>query len=220
MMRSSPILKLLRLSACACIAVSAHAVASPPLESHDRTCHYLPQFKALYKKLPKMSPSNALDALHRYQSNPANDNADNVCEAMEVERLMTEREVKLVYLTDGSRSISAQSSMHCDALSDKTMKCNGISEDGTVFPLNGGIMPKALSIGRTMTVIRSDLPGSELVGAYSARLGELQDGKPVRAIPVDQGKLDLHSLQSGDVLMVIFKGPKPWAYRKFVWYFD
>ena len=60
-----------------------------------------------------MAPLAALDALKHYQSNPANDRADNVCEAQEVERLMTENEIKLVYLTDGTRKIFALSPRKC-----------------------------------------------------------------------------------------------------------
>lgn len=201
------------------IAVSAHALAVP-LDRHDRSCHYLPQFNALYKKLPTMTPLAALDALKRYQSNPANDRPDNVCEAQEVERLMTENEIKLVYLSNGLRKIFAQASEHCDKLDGKSMKCNGISEDGTVFPSQVGIFPMPLSDGRAMTIMKAEIPGSELVGAYSATLGELQNGKSVRPVPIDHGKLDLGTLQSGSVLMVFFRGPTPWAYRKFVWYFE
>lgn len=198
--------------------MSAHAYAAQ-LDRHDRSCHYLPQFKAIYKKLPLMTPLNALDALKRYQRSPASERPDGMCEDQEVERLMTENEIKLVYLTDGTRKINAQTSMHCDKLDGKSLNCNGRYEDGTVFPFNVGIFPMHLSDGRSMTAVKSEIPGSELVGAYSAWLGELQDGKAALPLPIDHGKLDLRSFK-GDALMVIFRGPAPWAYRKFVWYFD
>lgn len=191
------------------IEAIAGGQADPP------QCPYLPEFKVLHRKLPAMKPARVLVALERYRANHENPAA---CEGIEIDRLMADQEIKLVYLTDGKTRLYAQAAYRCGELDEKTTRCDGSVADGTVFPHYVGIRPLNLTARQRMS-INSEVPGIQLMGVYRASLPELIDGKTATRLEITGNTVDLGQMGKNAVLIVIFRAPAPWIYRKLVWYF-
>jgi hypothetical protein len=58
----------------------------------------LAAFETLQRQLPALAPAQALTALERYSLDNENPAA---CESFEIARLMSDQEVRLVFLDDG-----------------------------------------------------------------------------------------------------------------------
>jgi hypothetical protein len=205
------------------LVVSAFAVTAVTLSAADGagaidTCPYLPQFKALERNIAGMPPAAGLAAIAHYEADPENENPA-ACESFALDDLMSEREKKLVALVDGKTKLHAQSAFHCDALLEGTTKCNGVFEDGTAHPLSGGIRPRHLKEAATLR-LESALPDAQLDGVYLAPIGDLLDGKPATRLDAAAGEITLAPPHGLTALMVIFRAPPPWSYRKLVWYFQ
>jgi hypothetical protein len=202
----------LALALALLVSAAAHAAGAAD------TCPYLPQFRKLKKEIAGMTAAPALAALSRYEADPENDNPE-ACEVMALHELMSKRETKLVFLAGGKTKLCAQSACRCDALLEGTEKCNGIFEDGTAHPRSGGIRPRHLEDTANLR-IESALPGARLDSVYLAPIGDLIDGKPATKLDATAGEITLAPPHGLTALMVIFRAPPPWSYRKLVWYFE
>ena len=67
--------------------------------------------------------------------------------------------------------------------------------------------------------INSEVPGTQLMGVYRASLPELIDGKTATRLEITGNTVDLGQMGKNAVLIIIFRAPAPWIYRKLVWYF-
>jgi hypothetical protein len=204
------------------LAVTLAAAAVSPAIAGDAgkagACPYLPQFKALERKIARKPPEAGLAEIARYQADANNENPD-ACESFALDKLMSEREKKLVFLAHGKTRLYAQSAFHCDALYEGTTQCNGVFEDGTAHPLSGGIRPRHLE-GTARLRIESALPDAQLDGVYLVPIGDLLDGKPATRLDAPAGEITLAPPQGLTALVAIFRAPAPWRYRKLVWYFE
>jgi hypothetical protein len=206
------------LSLALALALATIAPAAARAAGKADSCPYLPQFKELEKKLHGMAPAAALRALARYEADPNNENPE-ACESFALDKLMSEREMKLVFLARGKTRLHAQSVFHCDDLIEGTTKCNGVFEDGTAHPLSGGIRPRRIE-DTVKLRIRSALPDARLDGVYLAPVAGLLDGKAATRIDATAGEITLASPPSLTAVIAIFRAPAPWRYRKLVWYFE
>jgi hypothetical protein len=200
------------------LALATIAPAAARAAGKADTCPYLPQFKELERSIAGMAPAAGLTALARYEADPHNENPE-ACEAFALDRFMSEREKKLVFLAHGRTRLYAQSAFHCDAILEGTTKCNGVFEDGTAQPLSGGIRPRRLKEAVRLR-LESALPDARLDGIYLAPIGGLLDGKPATRIDATAGEITLEPPQGLTTLIAIFRAPPPWSYRKLVWYFE
>lgn len=193
----------------ACL-LSGHAWAAGP------QCPYLPQYQRLQKQIAPLAPEAALSRLYTYSADPENENPA-ACEAIDIDRAMSEREIALVALSGGGRRLPPRSVFHCDVLDFRTSNCNGIVADGTGQPDTTRILPAGRPTffsGR----IESRLPQARLIGLYRTSLAAVQAGKPPTKI-TPGGSVSIRPKADGTVLIAIFTAPKPWHYRKVVWYF-
>jgi hypothetical protein len=206
------------LPVASAFALTAVALSAADAARAIDTCPYLPQFKALELNIAGTPPAAGLAAIARYEADPENENPA-ACESFALDELMSDREKELVALVRGETKLRAQSAFHCDALLQGTMKCNGVFEDGTAHPLSGGIRPRHLKEAATLR-IESALPDAQLDGVYLAPIGDLLDGKPATRLDATAGAITLAPPHGLTALMVIFRAPPPWSYRKLVWYFQ
>jgi len=211
-------MRLCAVALALALATIAPASAHAAGKAGTVACPYLPQFKELKRNIEGMPPAAALTALHRYEADPNNDNPE-ACEAFALDRLMSERERKLVFLASGKTKFFAQAAFRCDAILQGTTKCNGVFEDGTAHPLSGGSRPRRLKDTLKLR-IESALPDAQLAGVYLATISGLLDGEPATQIDSTAGEITLKPPASLIAVIAIFRAPPPWSYRKLVWYFE
>jgi hypothetical protein len=212
------VMRRISLAFALAIALATIAPAAARDAHKGDTCPYLPQFKELEKKLQGMAPAAALGALARYEADPNNENPA-ACEGFALDRLMSKREMKLVFLARGKTRLHAQWASHCDTVTEATLKCDGVFADDTAHPRFAGIRPRRLE--RTVTLrVRSALPDARLDGVYLAPIADLLDGKAATRIDAAADEITLVPPTSPTAVIAIFHAPAPWRYRKLVWYFE
>lgn len=196
---------LVILVACAATAATA-----------QDTCPYLPEFKVLRPKLDAMPLADAVAALQSYV---AEHDSPNACEYFEIDRLLSDRETKLVKLVFGGKELPAQLVFRCDRFNPKTAQCQSPMEDGTAQYADVGVVPTTVLNGRTAFEVVSNLPGAHLQALYRTSISNALDGRPAKRL----GNVPLGKWRASheiSVLIAIYRTTGPWAYRKAVWYFQ
>ncbi len=196
------------------IALATFAKAG--VSTAHNPCPYLPAFKTLQKRLPRMSSIDGLAALEKYRAEHENPAA---CEGIEIDRLKGLRESSFASLTDGITKRPAQAVFRCMQFDKATTRCDGPVLDTTAQPLSTGVRYTAVNFNadRPLT-IRFDLPGARLIGVFQARLGDLTDGKAAVALNVAKNSFAPSEAASGSVIIALFETQGEWKYRKLVWY--
>lgn len=179
-------------------------------------CPYLPGFETLQKQLPGMKGNAAVKALIRYRAEHENPVA---CEAIELERLISEREAAMLHLVARTAQFQAQAVYHCAAYDPKTTKCDGDVADGTAHPFSAGIQPFPAPEITPLTIV-SGLRHSKLMAVYTAALPDLLDGKPATPLSRRGRTIEIDLKTKPYVLIAIFKGSGPRTYLKATWYFS
>jgi hypothetical protein len=80
-----------------------------------------------------------------------------------------------------------------------------------VTPLTRPIQPRVAFVSQTNSLT--------LVGVSRASLSRLLNGNPPTRIQRRGNEIAVRSLPTGSILIAIFNGSEPWAYRKLVRYF-
>ena len=182
-------------------------------------CPFLPQFAALSSKIESMPPNDALLALNAYSTNPRNENPAG-CESEAVYRLAEERERLLVYLSGAGGQFKADQIYRCDDIGEPKKSCEGPVLDLTALPSAGRTAAKKTAPpGTGLLTLQAGIDGLEFVGAFEAAPSALQNGGTPAAVPVAGTRIDGSLIPTGHALLIIFKSPLQWKYRKFVWYF-
>jgi hypothetical protein len=179
------------------------------------SCPYMPAFLAIRQQLSSLTPAAALTALEHLSTGDENPNA---CESIDIARLMSEQETRLVFLVDGSTRIPPQASFRCSRLRSATIHCDGAVADDTTTLLTARISPLSRPVHFPLAIV-SDTESIALLNVYRASLGDLVDGKPPIRLRRHGDEIETPSLAAGSVIIAIFRGAMPWAYRKLVWYF-
>jgi hypothetical protein len=201
------LLSILLAAALAIGAVGASAQEDRP---------YLPEFKALRSTLDGMSPLKAVQALQDYVVHHENPEG---CELDEIDRLLAEREPKLVSLSISGKKIPAQVVYRCNEFDPKTAQCRSPWEDGTAHPMSTGIALMPTPEAGTPYRVAGRLPSAKPVGLYCASLADALDGKA--ATPVgNTGRGTWRVPAQAAALIAIYRTRGPWDYRKAVWYFE
>ena len=197
-----------------CLAIAALLCATTVFAQDD--CPYLPAFKTLRQQLDTMSPIDAVAALQKYAGE--NDNS-SACESFEIDRLLGERETKLIKLAIGGKEIPAQVVFRCKRFDSKTAQCQSPMEDGTTQFAAVGITAMPVPMEGLKFQVVSKLPNAKLIGIYRTSMASALDGKPAKHLGNGPaGKWQ--STYKTSALMAIYKTAGPWAYRKAVWYFE
>lgn len=185
--------------------------------SAQEGCPYLPEFKALRSKLDAMSAQKAVQALQDYVVHHENPEA---CELDDIDRLLSEREPRLVSLVIGSKKIPAQVVYRCNEFDPITAQCRSPWEDGTAHPMSAGIALMPAPAAGTSYRVAERLPSAKLVGLYRISLADALDGKAATAIIAKKGQTSWRPVSGAIAFIAIYKTDGPWAYRKAVWYFE
>lgn len=181
--------------------------------TEEAGCPYLPQYRAVQHQVAALPPPAAVTRLYAYLADPANENPAG-CDAMDIESDISAREIALVAVSGGGKSWPAQAAFHCAVLDPRTTRCNGLFEDGTAFPNYRRMLPPGATTpfsGR----IDSRLPDAKLVGLYRTTMSAVRAGRAATRITPGPSV----AISKGMVLFAIFSAPRPWKYRKIVWYF-
>jgi len=178
-------------------------------------CPYLPAFQELRTRLPGMSAVDAAALLARYAASHENPEG---CEYMEIDRLLSEQEVKLFQFSVGSNQMDAQAVFRCNQFEPGTARCEGPMEDGTAHPFSAGITPFAVTDSGP-ALVYSGLPGATLTGFYWLSLADALDGKPAIRIPKETYEIQFPHDAQDIVFIAVYETHDLWRYRKVVWYF-
>lgn len=176
---------------------------------------FLPQFEAMRGTIAQAPPSEALQLLYAYFANPANENPA-ACEAFEIERLIGERERRLVALDiQGRAPLHPDTAYHCTRFVRRTTQCNGVVADDTGHI--DALPTQNATPAPFVAQLRSALPGAWLIGVYRATLGDGFLERPARRL--DACKPITMTPKPGDVLIALYFAPAPYKVRKLVWHF-
>ena len=197
-------------SILALFTIASSQSQSPP------ECPYLPAFEALLKRLPDMKVDEAIVALARYRAEHDNPAA---CEALELDRLMSEREASRIHLVARKTRLQAQAVYHCATYDLKTTRCDGDVADGTAHPFISGIRPLPIPDVTRLTIL-SRLSDAKLTAIYTSTFPDLLDGIPATRLSGQMGMIQIGRKTRPFVLIAIFKGTHLRAYLKAAWYFQ
>lgn len=176
-------------------------------------CQYLPQYRAVQHQVAALPPAVAVTRLYAYLADPANENPAG-CDATDIESNISTREIALVSVSGGGKSWPAQAAFHCAVLDRRTTRCNGLFEDGTALPNSKRILAPGTAKSFSGRV-DSRLPDATLVGLYRTTLSAVRAGRAATPITASPSV----AIRKGMVLIAIYSAPRPWRYRKIVWYF-
>lgn len=190
--------------------------SGPTLVLAQDACPFLPAFKKLAKQLDSMSPQVAVLALEKYVVE--NDNPE-ACELFEVNKLLAEREQKLIHLTINGKAIPPQMVFRCNQFNQATSQCQSPMEDTTAHMASNGIVPAAMPVAGTEYKIESALPNANLISVYQMTLGNISQGKRGKRV-ADKAISRWLVAKDTSVLIAVFQSKGAWQYRKAVWYFD
>ena len=189
--------------------------SGPTLALDQDACPFLPAFKKLAAQLDSMPAQAAVLALEKYAVE--NDNPEG-CELFEVNKLLAEREQKLIHLTINGKSIPPQMVFRCNQFNKTTSQCQSPMEDTTAHMVSNGINPAAMPMAGTGYQIESALPNANLISVYQMTLGDISRGKRGKRV-VDKANGRWLATKDTSVLIAVFKSKGTWNYRKAVWYF-
>ena len=179
-------------------------------------CPYLPEFSALQTQIKNITAPNAVIALEKYLAAHENGQA---CELVEIDRLLSIKEIALIKLTAANSEIHPHSVYRCNEFNPKTAQCQSPMEDGTAHPMSAGITFTPVAAPRTAMRIVSSLPTAQLIGLYQTTLTSALDGKAAKRLP-HSATVYWKTRHQESILIAIYKTTGPWAYRKAVWYFQ
>ena len=194
------------------------ATRAGAVESAD-ACKPDPSFVALNSRVAAMGDATALRALYHYRSSNAFD--PNRCdEGSAIDRLIDQREKKMIALVVDGRSIPPDAIYRCAEFDRLTTECNGVVADMTAHPLDGegAHEPHPLgtaSIGR----IAAKLPQARLVGIYAVDTAALVRGDRAAARPMPtNAAVRLPKALNRRTIVGIFAMPTQPKHIKAVWY--